>query len=136
MAAVPVSMILDCDPGHDDAVALAVAAHRGTLVGVTTVAGNVGLAHTTRNALGVLQLRGCDVPVRSGAAAPLATDPSALVHAEHVHGETGLAGAVLPEITRTIASDDAVGYLVDATRATEGLWIVATGPLTNVALAL
>ncbi len=127
-------MILDCDPGHDDAVALAVAAYRANLVGVTTVGGNVGLALTTRNALGVLQLLGCDAPVHSGAAEPLAG--SAAPHAEHVHGETGLAGAVLPEITRTIASADGVGYLVEATRQTEGLWIVATGPLTNVALAL
>jgi inosine-uridine nucleoside N-ribohydrolase len=136
MAPVAVSMILDCDPGHDDAVALAVAAHRAGLVGVTTVAGNVGLAHTTRNALGVLQLMGCDVPVHAGAAAPLAIDPADVVHAAHVHGESGLAGAVLPDITREVASDDAVGYLVDVTRATEGHWLVATGPLTNVALAI
>src|SRR4051812_42749509 len=118
-----VSMILDCDPGHDDAVALAVAAYRADLVGVTTVAGNVGLAHTTRNALGVLHLMGCDVPVHSGAAAPLAIDPADVVHAAHVHGESGLAGAVLPEVSRSVASDDAVGYIVDTTRATEGLWI-------------
>ena len=135
MVVVSVPMILDCDPGHDDAVAIAVAAHRGELIGVTTVAGNVGIEHTTRNALAILQLMGLDVPVHRGAAAPLAATGAELVHAAHVHGETGLAGAVLPEVTRTVASDDAVGYLLDAT-STGGAWIVATGPLTNVALAL
>jgi inosine-uridine nucleoside N-ribohydrolase len=128
-------MLVDCDPGHDDAIALAVAAYRGTLVGVTTVAGNVGLTHTTRNALAVLHLLGCGAPVHAGAPAPLAADAT-LRHAEHVHGETGLAGAELPEVDRIVASDDAVTYLVDTTRATEGLWIIATGPMTNVALAI
>ncbi len=132
--AVPI--ILDCDPGHDDAVAIAVAAHRGRLIGVTTVAGNVDLTLTTNNALGVLQLLDIDVPVHSGAAAPLAAGSDAPVHAQHVHGETGLAGAVLPELTRRVASDDAITYLVDTTRDEEGAWIIATGPLTNVALAL
>ncbi len=137
MGSVTARMIVDCDPGHDDAVALAVAAHRGELVGVTTVAGNVGLVHTTRNALAVLQLMDCDVPVHAGAAAPLAAGgDTVIVHAEHVHGESGLAGAVLPELVRAVVSDDAVSYLIDTTRATEGLWIVPTGPLTNVALAL
>ena len=59
-----------CDPGHDDAVAIVVAAHRAQLIGVTTVAGNVGLDDTTRNVLAVLQLLDLDVPVHSGAAAP------------------------------------------------------------------
>ncbi|HEY1738447.1 MAG TPA: nucleoside hydrolase [Acidimicrobiia bacterium] len=131
-----VPVVLDCDPGHDDAVAIAVAAYRARLIGVTTVAGNVGLDLTTHNALGVLELLDLDVPVHSGAAVPLAAADQAPRHAEHVHGETGLAGAVLPEVTRTVESDDAVGYLIDVTKAVAGLWIVATGPLTNVALAL
>ncbi len=127
-------LILDCDPGHDDAVALAVAARRGRLLGVTTVAGNVSLEHTTRNALAVVQLLGVEVGVHSGAAAPLRGD--AVDHAALVHGENGLAGATLPELRHAVATTDAVGFLVDITRRHEGAWIVATGPLTNIALAL
>ena len=127
-------IILDCDPGHDDAVALAVAAARCRLHGVTTVAGNVALEDTTRNALAVLQLLGSDVEVHSGAAAPLHS--SSFEHAGHVHGEHGLAGATLPELHRMVAADDAAGYLVRTTREHAGMWIVATGPLTNVARAL
>ncbi|HEY3832505.1 MAG TPA: nucleoside hydrolase [Acidimicrobiia bacterium] len=131
-----VPVVLDCDPGHDDAVAIAVAAHRAQLVGITTVAGNVGLGYTTHNALALVQLLDLDVPVHAGAAAPLAAVGPAPRHAEHVHGETGLAGAVLPDVTRTVDSDDAVGYLVEVSKSVPGVWIVATGPLTNVALAL
>ena len=127
-------LILDCDPGHDDAVALAVAAHRGRLLGVTTVGGNVRLEHTTRNALAVLQLLGADVEVHAGAAGPL--HGGSVDDAGHVHGESGLAGATLPELRREAASTDAVGYLVEVTREHPGAWLVATGPLTNVAQAL
>ena len=127
-------LILDCDPGHDDAVALAVAAHRGRLLGVTTLAGNVSLEHTTRNALAIVQMLGIDVEVHSGAAGP--STGRSVDDAAHVHGEHGLAGATLPELRRTVASTDAVGYLVDVTRSHPGAWIVATGPLTNVAAAL
>jgi inosine-uridine nucleoside N-ribohydrolase len=131
---MPVDLILDCDPGHDDAVALAVAAHRGRLLGVTTVAGNVGLEDTTRNALAVVQLLGVDVDVHSGAATALGGGPA--THATNVHGEHGLSGATLPTLRTTVASDDAAGFLVECTRTNPGVWIVATGPLTNVAHAL
>jgi inosine-uridine nucleoside N-ribohydrolase len=131
---VLLDLIVDCDPGHDDAVALAVAAARGRLLGVTTVAGNVALEYTTRNALAIVQLLGVDVEVHSGAATPLRGGSAD--HATHVHGEHGLAGAVLPELRRTVASRDAVGFLVDVTQRHRGAWIVATGPLTNVAHAL
>ncbi len=131
MPAIPV--VIDCDPGHDDVIAIAVAAHECELLGVTTVSGNVGLTHTTRNALATVQLLGIDVPVHTGASRPLATVP---VSASHVHGDTGLAGAQMPAITRTAASDDAVQFILDVTRVTGGVWLIATGPLTNVALAL
>jgi inosine-uridine nucleoside N-ribohydrolase len=130
----PPSLFVDCDPGHDDAIALAVAASRGRLLGVTTVAGNAALEHTTRNALAVVQLLGIDVEVHSGAAGPLRGSPGE--HATLVHGEHGLAGATLPELRRTAASDDAVGFLVEATRRHPGAWLVPMGPLTNIAYAL
>ena len=126
-------ILLDCDPGHDDAIALLVAARHADLRGVTTVSGNVSLEHTTRNALISLQVAGVAVPVHAGAPRPLVAEPR---HAEDIHGETGLAGPVLPELRRTADGHDGVRFLVDTVRANPGCWIVATGPLTNVALAL
>jgi inosine-uridine nucleoside N-ribohydrolase len=126
-------IILDCDPGHDDAIAIVVAARHTNLLGITTVAGNAPLALTTRNALIVADLLGLDVPVHSGASRPLVAAPR---HADYVHGESGLDGTDLPDPTRPATSEDAVGFIIDTCRATEGAWIVATGPMTNVALAL
>ena len=129
--AVPV--IVDCDPGHDDAIALVVAARHTELLGVTTVAGNAPIERTTRNALVILDLLGHDAPVHQGAARPLLAPP---VHAGYVHGESGLDGADLPEPERTVAGEDAVAFIVETARAREGVWLVPTGPLTNIALAL
>lgn len=126
-------MILDCDPGHDDALAILLAAQHAELLGVTTVSGNAPLTATTRNALVTLQLGGVDVPVHAGAAKPLVGKPS---YAPDIHGESGLSGPVLPDLAREPASDDAVGFIIDTVRAVGGVWLVAVGPLTNVALAL
>ena len=128
-----VQVIVDCDPGHDDAIALVVAARHTELLGVTTVAGNAPIERTTRNALVILDLLGHDAPVHRGAARPLLAAP---VHAGYVHGESGLDGADLPEPERTAAGEDAVAFIVETARAREGLWLVPTGPLTNIALAL
>lgn len=129
-----VDLILDCDPGHDDAIALAVAADRGRPLGVTTVAGNAALEDTTRNALAIVQLLGIDVEVHAGAACPLRGGP--VTHAPGVHGRHGLGRAILPPLRSTVASNDGAGFLVEITRRHPGAWIVATGPLTNVAHAL
>ena len=129
----PIGMIVDCDPGHDDAIALLVAAKFANLVGVTTVAGNAPITATTRNARIVLDLIGSAAPLHSGAHRPLVAPPR---HAEYVHGESGLDGADLPEPSKPADSADAVGFIIDTCRATEGLWLVPTGPLTNIALAL
>lgn len=126
-------MIVDCDPGHDDAIALVVAARFADLVGVTTVAGNAPISATTRNARIVLDMIGSSVPLHQGAQRPIVAPPR---HAAYVHGESGLDGADLPEPSRPADSTDAVGYIIDACRTTEGLWLVPTGPLTNIALAL
>src|ERR1700733_14958564 len=93
-------VILDCDPGIDDALAIAFAAgHPGIeLAGITSVAGNVELAKTTANALAVATFVGAaDVPVTAGCAAPLLRPA---LHAGHVHGDSGLGGAVLPPPAR------------------------------------
>ncbi|MFM9082415.1 MAG: nucleoside hydrolase, partial [Actinomycetota bacterium] len=126
-------LIIDCDPGHDDALALVVAGCFADLVGVTTVAGNAPVTHTTRNARIMLDLIGSAAPLHRGAERPLVAPPR---HAPEVHGESGLDGAVLPAPSRPEDSRDAVGYIIDTCRAEEGLWLVPIGPLTNIALAL
>lgn len=127
------SIILDCDPGHDDAIAILIAARHADLLGITTVAGNAPLERTSTNALVVRHLLGIDVPVHSGAERPLVAPPR---HAEYAHGESGLDGAHLPVPDRALDSDDAVGFIIETCRRTEGIWLVPVGPLTNIALAL
>ncbi len=126
-------IILDCDPGHDDAVAIVVAAQYCDLVGITAVGGNAPLDRTEYNARVMRELLGIDVPVHSGAADPLVGE---LRDATFVHGPSGLDGADLPVPTRPLDGTDAAGFIVDTCRATEGLWLVPVGPLTNIALAL
>ena len=131
---MPIPAILDCDPGHDDAIALllALASPELDLLGVTTTYGNQTLAKTTANALRVLELVArTDVPVAAGAERPLQRE---LVVAAHVHGESGLDGPVLPEPTALPTTTDAVAFIADTLAgAAEPVTIVATGPLTNVA---
>lgn len=126
-------ILLDCDPGHDDVIAIVVAAHHADLVGITTVAGNAPLDRTTYNARVIRDALGLDVPLHSGAERPLVAPPK---FAGFVHGESGLDGAELPEPTQELDSTDAVGYIIDTCRSAQGLWLVPTGPLTNIALAL
>jgi inosine-uridine nucleoside N-ribohydrolase len=127
------SIILDCDPGHDDAIAILVAARHTDVLGITTVAGNAPLSATTRNAIIVRDLVGLDAPVHSGAERPLVQEPK---HADYVHGKSGMDGADLPEPSGPPASTDAVGFIIETCRAHEGAWLVPTGPMTNIALAL
>ena len=127
------SIILDCDPGHDDAIAIVVAARHANVLGITTVAGNAPLSATTRNAIIMRDLLGIGAPVHSGAERPLIRPAR---HADYVHGKSGMDGADLPEPSGPPASTDAVGWLIETCRAHEGPWLVPTGPMTNVALAL
>ncbi|MBA2461127.1 MAG: nucleoside hydrolase [Actinobacteria bacterium] len=129
-----IPIILDCDPGHDDAIALllALASPEVELLGVTTVHGNQTLEKTTENALRLLELVGrTDVPVARGADRPLVRE---LAMAAHVHGESGLDGPDLPAATAAPVEQDAVDFLVE--HATAETVLVPVGPLTNVALAL
>ncbi len=124
-------MIIDCDPGLDDAIALILAHRHAEVIGITTVSGNAPLHATTENALLVTALLEADTPVHAGAPRPLAGEP---VHATEVHGESGLGGVEPFEHDRAAASDDAVSFLLDA--ADKDVWIAALGPLTNLALAI
>lgn len=127
-------IILDCDPGLDDAVAIALALAHADVVGITTVGGNVGIEHTTANAIAVTELLGRDdVPVRAGHDGPFAGAP--LRRAADFHGPTG-TGTVQLRPRRAPADGGAVAWIVDTARAEPGIWLVATGPLTNVAHAL
>jgi inosine-uridine nucleoside N-ribohydrolase len=129
----PRPILLDCDPGHDDAVAILLAAGRPDAVelrAVTTVGGNAELQKVTLNARRVLTLAGAtDVPVAAGAAGPRRGD---LITALEVHGESGLDGAELPEPAMALDPRTAVELMVGHGPAT----VVATGPLTNVAALL
>jgi inosine-uridine nucleoside N-ribohydrolase len=126
-------VLLDCDPGHDDAFALLFAARRCEVVAITTVSGNVGLASTTRNALILRDLAGLDVPVHRGAAGPLVGEP---LHAPDIHGASGLDGPELPDPRGEADPLPAAVAIVEASRRHDDLWLVPVGPLTNVALAL
>jgi inosine-uridine nucleoside N-ribohydrolase len=128
-------IIIDCDPGHDDMFAIAVGAKLCDVVGITAVAGNSPLENTERNARIARDLMGLyGVPVYSGAAHPL-TGPTS-VNADEAHGRTGLDGPPARDPQRPLDGNDAVSFLVERTRSEEGLWLVAIGPLTNIALAL
>ena len=124
-------LIIDCDPGHDDAIALILAHRHAEVVGITSVSGNAPLAATTANALTVTALLDVDTPVVSGAARPLVAEP---IHAAAVHGESGLGGVEGIAHERTVVGDDAVGYLLDVGEA--DITVVAVGPLTNLAHAI
>jgi inosine-uridine nucleoside N-ribohydrolase len=124
---------LDCDPGHDDVVAILTASQQAQLIGISTVAGNAPLDRTTHNALVVTELCDIDVRVHAGCARPLLVEP---VWAANIHGSSGLAGPTMPPLSRQAASGHGALAMLDASHAVDGMWIVATGPLTNVALAL
>ncbi|MEX1280965.1 MAG: nucleoside hydrolase [Acidimicrobiia bacterium] len=134
---MPIPLLIDCDPGHDDAIALlvALASPEVEVLGVTTVGGNSGLANTTRNALQVLESVGrTDVGVAPGADHPLVRP---LVIADHVHGASGMEGPSLPEPTTPPLDEHAIDFLARMVEASpEPPTLVATGPLTNVALFL
>jgi inosine-uridine nucleoside N-ribohydrolase len=127
-------IVIDCDPGHDDAMAilLALASPEVELRGLSTVAGNQTLDKTTRNALKVLELVDrADVPVVAGADAPLRRT---LRTAPNVHGESGLDGPDLPEPRTRPVDGDAADVLAEWLEP--GVVLVPTGPLTNVARLL
>ena len=131
----PTPIIIDCDPGHDDAIALllAVASPEVELIGVTTVAGNTTIDKTTNNALRVLELAGrADIPVYRGAERPFIRKQDVAVH---VHGESGLDGPDLPQPTTREQALHAVDYLAQEIRARDGkVTLIPTGPLTNIGL--
>ncbi len=134
----PRPLIVDCDPGQDDAVALLMAfaaPEELDLLGITAVAGNVPLALTESNARRVRDLGGRpDMPVYAGCPRPMMREP---VTAERIHGPTGIDGADLPEPSRPAEAAHAVDFLVETLLAVpEPVTLATLGPLTNIALAI
>src|SRR5262245_22582763 len=135
----PRPVIIDCDPGHDDALAILLALgspEELDVLAITVVAGNVPLALTEKNARKVCALAGrTDLPVHAGCERPLVRE---LVTAEYVHGKTGLDGPALPEPGTPLAPGHAVDAIVAALRARPPgtVTLCPIGPLTNIATAL
>ena len=130
-------VILDCDPGHDDAMAILLAAGHPDidLLAITTCAGNQTIEKVTRNALAVCAVAGIDVPVAAGAAGPLVRQQ---IVAPDIHGESGLDGPELPTATRDLDPRHGADLIVETLLAHEAqtVTLVPTGPLTNIALAM
>ena len=132
-------IIIDTDPGQDDAIAILLALASPDeldVLGLVAVAGNVGLAQNAKNALKVVELSGrTGIPVHAGAARPLIRP---LVTAEHVHGQTGLDGPDLPEPALALQPTHGVDFIIETVRREPAgtVTLCALGPLTNLALAL
>jgi len=130
-------IILDCDPGHDDAIASLVAAHHPDieLLAITTVAGNQSIEKTTLNALKVCSLANIrSVPIAMGMDRPLVRPAK---HAPDIHGQSGMDGPHIPEPTIELAPQHGVDLLIDLLLTSDGyITLVPTGPLTNIATAM
>ena len=131
-----IKLILDCDPGHDDAVAILLAGKNPAidLLGITVVAGNQTLEKTVRNALHVTQWLGINVPVYGGCGRPMVREK---VIAGDIHGESGLDGPVFPPLEKKAEEMHAVEFMIRTLMASDGdITVVTTGPMTNLAMAL
>ncbi len=127
-------VILDCDPGHDDAFGIMLAVRHLEVLGITTIGGNCTLDKVTVNALKVLEvLERSDIPVYPGHSCPMVAP---LVTAPQFHGVSGMDGPVLPEPEVQAQKKHAVDYMIETVMNTEDVTLIATGPLTNIAAAI
>ena len=129
-------LILDCDPGHDDAVAIILAGNnkRFDLLGITVESGNQTLEKTGRNALNLCQFLEIDVPVCLGATNPIIKEVEVC---EAIHGETGLDGYIFPKLSKQFDKRHGVDFIVESIMSSdEKVTVVTTGPMTNLALAI
>ena len=131
------SIIIDCDPGQDDAVALFLAMSSPDeldILGITAVAGNVPLAPTERNARMMCDIASrTAIPVFAGCDAPMVRD---LITAEYIHGETGINGIDVFEPKTPLQDGHAVDFIIDTLLANDAVTLVPTGPLTNIGTAI
>lgn len=129
-------VIIDCDPGIDDALAiiLALKSKEIEVIGITTVSGNVESLQGAKNALKVLKLLGrLDIPVYLGESKPVKRE---LVTAQDTHGEDGLGETFLEEVSSEYIKEDAVQFILDTLKNDENVSIIALGPLTNLCRAI
>ncbi|MBI5878558.1 MAG: nucleoside hydrolase [Chloroflexi bacterium] len=127
-------VIIDCDPGHDDAIGIVLGAPHLDILGITCVGGNQTLEKVTVNALKIVEVIGrTDIPVVPGIGRPLVKAAS---HAPDVHGLTGMDGPVLPAPVTKAKAGHAVDFIIDTVMANDGVTLIPTGPLTNIAVAL
>lgn len=127
-------VVIDCDPGIDDAVALIMSFKRLKVVGVTTVGGNVGLKNTLNNALFITELTGnSDIPVFAGCDMPLFSKPE---RAEDVHGASGLGNLDNIKPAKKAEDKHSVDYIIDTFMKEDDISLITLGPLTNIAMAL
>lgn len=129
------NIILDCDPGHDDAVAILLAGSspKLNLLGISVIAGNQTIEKTAKNALNVASYLGINVPIAIGCVFPMVRDR---VICASIHGESGLDGFTFPEPRERFDQRHGVQLIIDTVMNNEDVTVVATGPLTNVAMAL
>lgn len=129
-------VILDCDPGHDDAIAIMLAGKHESidLLGITVVSGNQTLEKTGLNTLNLCQFFNFDVPVSLGSSMPLIKD---IQVCPDIHGESGLDGYEFPELKRSFYHQNAVSYMIETLlKSNDKITVVTTGPMTNLALAM
>jgi len=125
---------MDGDPGHDDAFAMMLGVQHLDVLGFTAVAGNCTVDKAAYNALRILDTIGrADIPVFRGQSCPLVVP---LVTAPNFHGESGLDGPILPPPRAELQKERAADFIIDTAMSVDGLSIIATGPLTNIATAL
>ena len=129
------NIILDCDPGHDDAIAILLAGNNPqfNLLGISVVAGNQTIEKTAKNALNVATYLGIDVPIAVGCEFPMVRDR---VICAEVHGESGLDGFDFPKYDKQYDKRHGTQLIIDSVMNNDDVTIVATGPLTNVAMAI
>lgn len=129
-------IILDCDPGHDDAIAIMLAARHPAidLLGITIVAGNQTLNKTLVNGLNVCQKLDINVPIHAGMPKPIMREQ---IVADNIHGESGLDGPIFASLVRKAESKHAIQYIIDTLMNSDGdITLVPVGPLTNIAVAM
>lgn len=128
-------IILDCDPGHDDAIAILLAGQKKyfDLLGITTVSGNQTIEKTTQNAINLVNFLNLDVQIAMGASEPLVRKKQIC---EEIHGKTGLDGYEFPKYNQVPIQLNASQFIVNKVLENDHVTLIATGPITNIALAL
>ena len=128
-------ILLDCDPGHDDAIAILLAGQKQyfNLLGITTVSGNQTIEKTTQNAINLVEFLKIDAPVAMGASDPICRQR---LNCPEIHGESGLDGFDFPKYSKKCDSRNAINLMLDLLNSNDKVTVVTTGPMTNLGMLL